>query len=112
MSDNNPMFDTTAFINGMEVTLVATFNIRWKDDDLRVTWDIWGGVYTLPDSEGVFILAEDPNHLIKVDIFHHTSWRDEDPSYTEEDLWLEEDGKDLYLRCGTSERVLLLGGVD
>jgi hypothetical protein len=112
MFENNPMFATTNTINDMEVTLVATFNIRWKDDDLRITWDIWGGVYTLPGSKRVFILAEDPNHLIKVDIFDHTSWRQEDPSYVEEDLWLESSGGELYLRCRTSERVLLLGGVD
>ena len=85
MSDNTNTTTKTT-IDGMEVTLVGTFNIRWKDYVQRVTWDIWGEVFSLPDSEGVVVLARDPEINVEVNIFDHTRWGEEDPKYTEEDL--------------------------
>jgi len=110
--DTNLTTPTIFIIDGMEATLVGTFNIRWMDYESEHYWDIWGEVYSLPFSQGVIVLAEDPGILMEVHVLDHTGWRNEDPSYTEDDLWLEEDEENLYLRCGTSEFSLSLTPVE
>lgn len=104
MTDNDKTNPTVIGIGGMEATLVGVFNIQGTD--------IWGEVYSLHFSEKVFIRVEDLKNDCEVDIFDHTTWSEEYPSYTEEDLWLEEEGGQLYLRCGTSGFLLELTPVE